>query len=734
MVRNASAFGLILLVVGCGEQAGTGSPGSGGSRGGTPGTGGSAGGAGDRSALGAGGSTADAGGPSAGGSGAGGSTADAGDASTGGSDAGGAAGTGGVDGSAGDAGSALRWTFLGTSIGAPVQAVAIDGSGNMFAGIDPIGYAQLLDFGAAGGIFRSTDDGVSWKPSNSGMYGLTVGLLAASGTTLFAQENALVPNSTVGQISAANLVRSVDDGASWLQVTPFPLNAVNVGPNSLSTNGNLVAVGYSNGTLGISTDGANTFKTTTVAGSALAIEVEIVGSTILYSAGGATYGSVDGGSTFTRINLGTTNQVNCYGSSTCYASALDPFTTAVYPSLFKSVDAGATWTPLGMTNPTIVNPSIVAVTSMGIVYVQEGTSGQLLVRSDDGGQTWTPVTWPPDSCAFPFVAQGDKVFAPCKGGVYRSDDRAATWRAANGSGATGAISGNVSNLVVDTSPTALGADGDIYVDAPGLLRSSDEGDTWQATDPFSQLSITPVHCFVTGMSALECLDNRQGLVRSPDHGETWQTIAVTPPNTPGPMQVPVEVAQSSSSAVYVGGFQGMARSDDDGVTFQPLIGSPAISALQILRDDHVLVRSGNSTLRSVDSGVTWNSVSSFPLPVLEDASGRLIDISGATTRYSTDDGDTWTTAASIAPLPNSGGRSAIDGTGRLVVVLPPSFDYLTNLGLPSVTYTSTDNGATWTILMPRIPNPNVTGFAVDKQGRLLAATTGGLYRLDGRGP
>jgi photosystem II stability/assembly factor-like uncharacterized protein len=239
------------------------------------------------------------------------------------------------------------------------------------------------------------------------------------------------------------------------------------------------------------------------------------------------------------------------------------------------------------------------------------------------------------------------------------------------------------------------------------------------------------------------------LVRSTDHGQTWETIAINPPGTSGPM-IYNDVVESYGSTVYVGSdiSGGMARSDDDGLTFQPLAGSPNPSVLQILSDGHVLVdTSGLGVYRSVDSGVTWQfltSVTYFRLPVLEDASGRLVYIDdGGVTRYSTDQGDSWNEYPNPT-LPSAGGLPVVDGTGRLVVDLAPMAAMNATFGPPAMTYTSTDGGATWTSLIPQLPNPyligtirragyanGITGFAVDKQGRLLAATAGGLYRLDG---
>ena len=676
---------------GTGGAGGLASGGRGGAAGGGAAGAGGSGGGGGAGARGAGGGSVGGNGGRGGAAGAAGSP--------GGGAGGAAAGAGGAAGAAGSGGAAgptLRWTWLPARIGGPVQAVTFDGSGNLFAGL-----------GVSGGIFRSTDLGASWQPSNGGMYGFTISALGANGTTVYA--------------GAGNLIRSLDDGASWLQLTTF-------GVNTISVKGSLVVVGNnSNGMLGVSSDGGNTF-TTPSAGTGAAANVEIVGTVVLAATASGIYRSIDGGATFALVpgimSGAFSADVRCDGVSTCYASAYT--TTTLYPDLLKSVDAGATWNPLGRTNTRIV-----AVTAAGIAYVDDGTAGKLL-RSDDAGQTWTPASWPPSqSFTFPFATQGDQLFAPCIDGVYRSADKAVTWTPASGSAATGAISGNAANMLADTSPTALGTDGDIYVNAPGFERSSDDGATWQVLVPWAEPYYLPFGCFVTGLGALECLEYRAPeLVRSTDHGATWTIIQVNPPPSTGLMQIGVSVAGNAGSTVYAGGTQGLARSDDDGLTFQYLKGSPETDTLRVLHDGHVLVSSTNANYRSVDKGVTWQSQPYFPSVVLEDGLGRLVYGGvGGSISYSTDEGNTWTYYPNDF-LPAASGQLAIDGTGRMIAVIPAALNQYTDLGRPSVTYTSTDGGATWSLLTPQIPNPNVDTFAVDKRGRLLAATAGGLYRLD----
>src|SRR6185503_14217963 len=110
-------------------------------------------------------------------------------------------------------------------------------------------------------------------------------------------------------------------------------------------------------------------------------------------------------------------QLACDGVSVCYARAVDSGTAT--GQLFKSTDAGATWSSLNRV------ASVLAVSNTSIVYV---TSGQMIARSDDGGATFTLINRPtttgstqPD-CSGPYAARGDKIFAACPDGVYRSDD------------------------------------------------------------------------------------------------------------------------------------------------------------------------------------------------------------------------------------------------------------------------------------------------------------------------
>jgi photosystem II stability/assembly factor-like uncharacterized protein len=622
---------------------------------------------------------------------------------------------------AGDApATGLRWVALPAPQGTPIAAVTIDSSGALFAGANDSGFV-----GPSAGMFRSLDDGMTWQPINLGVYDYHVGAMFADGPNLYA--------------GTAGLLRSTDRGTTWAQATPP--SSVGV-ISAIGEQGNLamVASSYGGDSYFTSQDGGKTFQPSKYAISATISDIVVLGSVILRADDSGVTRSIDGGVTFAKVQA-INNYIQegatlaCDGVQTCYANAhnageFDPNV------LLKSTDAGATWTPLSLTNAPVL-----AVSDTGILYVQQSTT---IARSDDGGASFTPLNRPTMSgtfepnCSGPYVARGDRLLAACYDGVYRSSDKGQHWQALSGSTA-GRITGFTDLIFADNGATALGATGDIYVighHGGSLQRSSDGGWTWQLlAAPFSASS-----CTVTGSGALECAAARTSsgssgfipLARSEDHGGTWKSVAL--PAGPSTSPYSAGAVAAAGSVVYAVG-QGVARSDDDGVTFQLLAGGPSLKTLQLLRNGHLLAGAStqNVTYRSKDQGVTWQTLPrSFPVPTVEDGLGRLLTIAyGGELEASTDEGDTWNTVSTDG-VPYVGGSVTpltIDGAGRLFAFGPGAAPDI-YLGRPQESFASFDGGLTWHPMTPPIPNPNTTGFATDKQGRLLVATTGGVFRLD----
>lgn len=136
-----------------------------------------------------------------------------------------------------------------------------------------------------------------------------------------------------------------------------------------------------------------------------------------------------------------------------------------------------------------------------------------------------------------------------------------------------------------------------------------------------------------------------------------------------------------------------------------------------------------TTYLSVDDGVTWQILpTKVFVPVVEDATGRLIQ-AGFRGRISvsTDEGSTWTDVVTVGLEDlDFSGPIGVDGAGRLYGELVPVA--LSAFLRPLAPYVSLDGGLTWT--PTPLHNPNVNTFATDRQGHLLAATAGGLFRLE----
>lgn len=657
------------------------------------------------------------------------STGGAGPIATGGAEsAGGSAGGGNTGGMGGAGGRAtgtggvsvgLQWVSLGASVGARMTAIAIDDAGAIFVGgaDDP----RLTDR-PWHGVFKSIDDAVSWHPASVGLSQLRIDRLVATDTALFAGGTAVF--------------RSVDHGASWTEVTPALLVSSKL---ALGGQGNLVVAGADLGTdLFYSQDGGQTF------GPPVPMdrvgELVVLGSAVLLTNEAGLHRSTDGGKTWPLVietYAGVYPPLRCDGVRTCYANRPSP-ASPVQHDLMKSTDAGATWSSLAPRDGPVI-----ALSDSGSLYVQ---SILTLGRSDDGGATFEAVPKPP--CSSPtdpngeaFAARGDKVFAACADGVYASTDKGRQWRKALGTRAAGAITGPSGLTFVDATGLALGANGDLYTavitDAAGtqaLMRSADEGRSWQmVTKPFSARS-----CLVTGGGALVCLMLDAATVttrvlRSQDHGVTWTEVITSTTSSENFTSI-----AGRGETVYALGGSGLQRSRDDGLTFEFIYPTLAGRPLQVLHNGHVLIGTSGTigSYRSENDGLTFVRLPSpFPVPLLEDETGRLVyvDSTGAVLA-STDEGSTWSAiagAALPASTPANPGPIAMDSRGQLFVVIPGLAPNGKDFGRATVVYTSTDRGMTWAPLAAPIPNGDGVTLVIDKQGRLVASTGSGIYRLQG---
>ena len=258
-----------------------------------------------------------------------------------------------------------------------------------------------------------------------------------------------------------------------------------------------------------STDASATWRATGLATGpdtifsigAIALAIDPVTPTTLYAVtnDGGVAKSTDAGATWAATSLTTrvaALAIDPTSPATLYAGrhGFNIFSTqraALGGGVFKSTDAGTTWSATGLVDTWIV-AVVLDPTTPNTFYA---TSGVAVFRSTDAGATWTD---PSPTCSsiqcLPGVSalaidpvMPRTLYAVTYGGLFKSTDAGATWDA------TG-LAVAVNALVIDpfTSNTLYAATSD------GVFKSTDGGTAWRAlnegltnTNAFA-LAIDPV--------------------------------------------------------------------------------------------------------------------------------------------------------------------------------------------------------------------------------------------------
>jgi photosystem II stability/assembly factor-like uncharacterized protein len=232
----------------------------------------------------------------------------------------------------------------GLPAGYGVKSLVIDPkeSSSVYAGIP--GPWVALSGQRGGGVFKSSDGGVSWSVPNAG-----------PGTGFFDGALAIDPQNPSNLYASgfdciagclSNVSKSKDGGASW--------TTANLGPG---------------------------------AGGVLAIDPQEPST--LYAGGGMLFKSADGGATWCPLALPQEPRPECEECLPVVVLAIDPQSTStVYAGgsggVFKSTDGGASW------NAVIPSPYVSALVidqqDSNTVYASIGAE---VFKSTDGATTWS---------------------------------------------------------------------------------------------------------------------------------------------------------------------------------------------------------------------------------------------------------------------------------------------------------------------------------------------------------
>ena len=314
---------------------------------------------------------------------------------------------------------------------------------------------------------------------------------------------------------------------------------------------------------------------------------------------------------------------------------------------------------------------------------------------------------------------GSDLFVIESGGIYRTDHRGRSWMSC------GAVprTGRSDNRLIAAGPSLL-----YWLPKSGLFRSEDRCATWTSVRTPWNADSGSVGFVLAPDAGLLFAHTSQGWYRTTDDGHSWNPVN-------GPAAQPLPAASNGRSAIVfgtdlvVGTTKGVFRSTDRGVSWSQ-IGFPgrwARTAVTRAGVIYAALDGGESSgvpstvMRSSDGGRTW-------LPADEGLSGHYIhdlrrDESGDV--YAAGD-------AGVYRLEDSGRWRHIG--------LPRSFPTFLfaapwgdlYLGLESAgAYRSPDGGASWRPLL--LPRGGASAMTVTKRGDLLLASGDGVLRSGDRG-
>ncbi len=325
--------------------------------------------------------------------------------------------------------------------------------------------------------------------------------------------------------------------------------------------------------------------------------------------------------------------------------------------VWKSTDYGRTWIPIFEGQDTqSIGAIAVAPANSDVIYVASGEGlhrpdlsvGDGIYRSSDAGKTWTHLGLR-DGQQIPALAvdpkNPDRVFAAVLGhpygpnterGIFRSEDSGRHWEKVlykdENTGGSDVVIDPMNPQVVYASlwDDRLGPweDGNSYEAVKGgLFKSTDGGTTWKRLIAGLPADLVQINIAISASNPQRLyatLSTKQesgyasnkglGVYRSDDAGMSWQKIT----NDPRPAMkigggdLPVPVVDPQNPDVVYSTSIVTCRSTDGGKTWISLRGAPGGDDYQNLwinpHDPHILLLvSDQGAVISVNGGESWSS-------------------------------------------------------------------------------------------------------------------------------
>ncbi len=516
------------------------------------------------------------------------------------------------------------WTNIGLRDLGFVSTILADSQENLIVGT--WGY----------GVYRSRDDGKSWKQVLSAPY---VGEIKSDHAGSF------FAATTEG------LHCSRDNGYTWNRLTLMG----SIESVAINKNGDIFAAVLNSGVFKSNNDGMSWSKLDNgiPAQYVLAIETKAANDMVFAGTSGqGAFRSVDDGYSWEPINNGLPGLI-VSGFEIGFDNEVFAITNH---GLFRSLDNGSHWSIIGINTLTASDGiSDVALNLEGEIFVTTGNTG--VYSSSDIGANWKQIGLPVVSVHSLALGSSGAIFAGSTG-LFRSQDNGQNWIESGPNALVYGIAFDYSNRIL------IGTN---YYSHGSVFRSTAEA-SWSgclALDPISQINAVTISS--NGDIFAGASGQQEGVYRSNDGCGTWSRINEGLTN-----QSINAIAINSKDIVYVGTVGGAFQSRDNGDHWvgMPLGATPfAVHAFHIRSDDTMFAGTSHGVFTSVDEGDAWASAgltNTAIYAVTSNASGQLFAATHNGVYRSTDNGGAWIEI-------NSGLRNltvqavAIDSAGHLFV-------------------------------------------------------------------
>lgn len=312
------------------------------------------------------------------------------------------------------------------------------------------GTGSALFAAGTNGVYRSTNQGISWTKKNTGFLPSDYAMeLAIKGSVLFAG-------------TSRSVYKSVNNGDSWTAV----FNDINIK--------DMLVVGN---TLFIATVGGGVYKTNNEGATWIECNTNLIGTypTSMLTSGDSLFASTsangvfkttDQGNSWVKMKSGLPDGTTIYSMAFLGSRLFAGGYPNKYPSsqtMFLWSDSGNTWLPRinGLVNKQV---SALIVRDSALLI---GTNGGVY-KSLDSGNHWNPLgNATLSQMVYSLLSVGNKIFAgTLNNGIYRSEDNGNSW-VSSSSGITASV-------------TAILTDGvNLYaVTSNKLYKSTNGGQSW----------------------------------------------------------------------------------------------------------------------------------------------------------------------------------------------------------------------------------------------------------------